>query len=112
MYRPKTCCPTARCLVPIRVGKLLTTGLGLSRSAVKGMVDSGRIRLPMAIDARAREDFTLFVVATGPFWGGELVPATPERWPGSRPPNGVPGTRPSLGRWYYGLILIDYQPRG
>lgn len=47
--------------VPIRVGKLLATGLGLSRSAVRGMVDSGRIRLPMAIDAKAREDFTLVV---------------------------------------------------
>jgi hypothetical protein len=30
------------------------------------MVDSGRIRLPMAIDAKAREDFTLFVIATPP----------------------------------------------
>jgi len=45
--------------VPIRVEKLLTTGLGLSRSAVRGMVGSGRIRLPMAIDAKAREGFTL-----------------------------------------------------
>lgn len=51
---------------PIWVGKLLTTGFGLSRSAVKGMVDSGRIRLPMAIDAKAREDFTLFVITTPP----------------------------------------------
>jgi hypothetical protein len=50
--------------VPIRVGKLLTTGFGLSRSAVKGMVDSGRIRLPMPIDAKAREGFTLFVTTT------------------------------------------------
>jgi hypothetical protein len=48
--------------VPIRVEKLLMTGFGLSRSAVRGMVDSGRIRLPMAIGAKAREDFTLFVV--------------------------------------------------
>lgn len=46
---------------PIRVIKLLTTGFGLSRSAVRGMVDAGRIRLPMAVDAKAREDFTLFV---------------------------------------------------
>jgi hypothetical protein len=49
---------------PIRVEKLLTTGLRLSRSAVRGMVDSGRIRLPLAIDAKAREDFTLFVITT------------------------------------------------
>jgi hypothetical protein len=49
--------------VPIRVEKLLATGFGLSRSAVRGMVDSGRIRLPLAIDAKAREDFTVFVIA-------------------------------------------------
>lgn len=51
--------------VPIRVEKLLTTGFGLSRSAMRGMVDSGRIRLPMAIDAKAREDFT-FVITPQP----------------------------------------------
>ncbi len=51
---------------PIRVEKLLTAGFGLSRSAVRGMVDSGRIRLPMAIDAKAREDFTLVVITTPP----------------------------------------------
>jgi hypothetical protein len=49
---------------PIRVEKLLAAGFGLSRSAVRGMVDSGRIRLPMAIDAKARGDFTLFVITT------------------------------------------------
>ena len=47
--------------VPVRVEKLLTTGLGLSRSVVRGMVDSGRIRLPMSIDAKARDDFTVWV---------------------------------------------------
>jgi hypothetical protein len=51
--------------VPIRVEKLLMTGFGLSRSAMRGMVDAGRIRLPMAIDAKAREDFT-FVITTQP----------------------------------------------
>jgi hypothetical protein len=49
--------------VPIRVEKLLATGFGLSRSAVRSMVDSGHIRLPMSIDAKAREDFTLVVIA-------------------------------------------------
>jgi hypothetical protein len=49
---------------PIRVEKLLMAGFGLSRSAARGMVDSGRIRLPMAVDARAREDFTFFVITT------------------------------------------------
>jgi hypothetical protein len=29
---------------------------------VRGMVDAGIIRLPMAVDARPREDFTLFVM--------------------------------------------------
>jgi hypothetical protein len=50
--------------VPIRVEKLLRAGFGLSRSAVRDMVDSGRIRLPMAIDAKACDDFTLFVIGT------------------------------------------------
>jgi len=50
--------------VPIRVEKLLATGFGLSRSAVRGMAYSGRIRLPMAIKAKAREDFTFFIIAT------------------------------------------------
>jgi hypothetical protein len=47
--------------VPIPVGKLLRAGFRLSRSGMLGMVDSGRIRLPMAVDAKAREDFTFFV---------------------------------------------------
>ena len=50
----------------IRVEKLLMDGFGLSRSAARGMVDAGRIRLPMAINARVREDFTLFVIAAPP----------------------------------------------
>ncbi|MEU6148522.1 DUF1062 domain-containing protein [Actinosynnema sp. NPDC047251] len=47
---------------PVRVEKLLMAGFGLSRSAVRGLVGSGRIRLPVAVDAKVREDFTLFVV--------------------------------------------------
>ena len=43
---------------PIRVSKLLTAGFGLSRSAVKRLVGEGRIRLPMALDARVRADFS------------------------------------------------------
>jgi hypothetical protein len=64
--------------VPIRVEKLLAAGFGLSRSAVRNMVDSGRIRLPMAVDAKAREDFTLFVI-TGPPSLGWPVPGGAER---------------------------------
>lgn len=59
---------------PIRVEKLLMAGFRRSRSTVRAMVDSGRIRLPMAIDAKAREDFTLVVTSTLPpsLAGGEL----------------------------------------
>ncbi|GGU38420.1 DUF1062 domain-containing protein [Lentzea flava] len=46
---------------PVRVEKLLTSGLGLSRPAVKRLVDSGRIRLPMAVDARVRADFAFVI---------------------------------------------------
>ncbi|HWO64728.1 MAG TPA: DUF1062 domain-containing protein, partial [Umezawaea sp.] len=49
--------------VPVRVGKLLTAGFGLSRSALGGLVDSGRVRLPVAVDAKVREDFTFLVLA-------------------------------------------------
>jgi hypothetical protein len=52
--------------VPIRVEKLLMTGFGLSRSVVRDMAASGRIRLPVVIDAKAREDFAFFVNATAP----------------------------------------------
>jgi hypothetical protein len=52
--------------VPIRVEKLLMTGFGLSRSVVRDMAASGRIRLPMAIGAKAREGFAFFVNATAP----------------------------------------------
>jgi hypothetical protein len=47
---------------PIRVEKLLTAGFGLSRPAMRDMVSSGHIRLPMAVDAKVREDFAFFVV--------------------------------------------------
>lgn len=51
---------------PVRVEKLLMTGLGLSRSAVRAMAACGRLRLPLAVDAKARGDFTFFVIATPP----------------------------------------------
>lgn len=50
---------------PVRVVKLLQAGFGLSRSAVRDMVGSGRVRLPAGLDARARGDFA-FVVTTPP----------------------------------------------
>ncbi|TQM84568.1 hypothetical protein FHX81_7023 [Saccharothrix saharensis] len=46
---------------PVRVEKLLTAGFGLSRPAVRALVASGRVHLPVPVDARAREDFTFFV---------------------------------------------------
>ena len=63
---PLRVCVSFELPVPIRVERLLTTGFGLSRAAVRGMVYSGRIRLPMAIDAKARADFTVFVFTTPP----------------------------------------------
>ncbi|PRY45104.1 DUF1062 domain-containing protein [Umezawaea tangerina] len=47
---------------PVRVDKLLTAGFGLGRPAVRALVDAGRIRLPVAVDAKAREDFTFLVL--------------------------------------------------
>lgn len=73
---------------PIRVEKLLMAGFGLSRSAARGMVDSGRIRLPMAVGARAREDFTLFVITTAPSSsesGGAQATNHCDRWYAIRP---------------------------
>jgi hypothetical protein len=38
---------------PVRAERLLTLGLGLSRAEVRRMVADGRIRLPLALDAKA-----------------------------------------------------------
>jgi len=46
---------------PIRVERLLTLGLGRSRGEVRRMVADGRIRLPLALDAKAHQDFELTV---------------------------------------------------
>ncbi len=83
--------------VPIRVERLLTAGFGLSRPVLRGMVYSGRIRLPMAIDAKARQDFTLFVFTTPP---ASRDPAGPVHQLGRRTRDGrlvrVPGGRRRL----------------
>lgn len=50
---------------PVRVSKLLMAGFGLSRSTASTMVDSGRIQLPVDVDAKVRKDFTFFVVNNG-----------------------------------------------
>jgi hypothetical protein len=46
---------------PVRVERLLTLGLGLSRAEVRRMVTDGRVRLPLALDAKAHQDFELTV---------------------------------------------------
>jgi hypothetical protein len=46
---------------PVRVERLLTLGLGLSRAEVRRMVADGRIRLPVALDAKVHQDFELTV---------------------------------------------------
>jgi hypothetical protein len=48
---------------PVRVERLLTLGLGLSRAEVRRMVADGRIRLPLALDAKAHQNFELTVDA-------------------------------------------------
>jgi hypothetical protein len=47
--------------VPVRVERLLTLGLGLSRAEVRRMFADGRIRLPLALDAKARQTFEFTV---------------------------------------------------
>jgi hypothetical protein len=46
---------------PVRVERLLQLGLGISRAQVKRMVATGRIRLPLELNAKARKDFTMTV---------------------------------------------------
>ena len=46
---------------PVRVERLLALGLGLSRAQVRQMVTDGRIRLPLALDAKAHQDFELTI---------------------------------------------------
>jgi hypothetical protein len=47
---------------PVRVVKLLMAGFGLSRAAVRRLVLTDRIQLPVAMDARIRTDFTFQVM--------------------------------------------------
>jgi hypothetical protein len=51
---------------PIRVERLLMLGLGLSRGAVRRMVRDGCLRLPLALDAKAHQDFELTIDSAGP----------------------------------------------
>ncbi|MEV4561034.1 DUF1062 domain-containing protein [Kitasatospora sp. NPDC049285] len=66
--------------VPVRVERLLMRGLGLSRSAVRRLVADGRIRLPLALDAKAQRDFELTIHGPGAVDAAKLLgnPATPQ----------------------------------
>jgi hypothetical protein len=46
---------------PVRVERLLMLGLGLSRTQVRRMVADGHIHLPLALDAKAHQDFEVTV---------------------------------------------------
>jgi hypothetical protein len=56
----------------IRVERLLMLGLGLSRAEVRRMVADGRVRLPLALEAKAHQDFELTI-------GGDRSPGPPGR---------------------------------
>lgn len=46
---------------PIRVEKILMLGFGVSRSQLRSAVASGRVLLPLDVDTKVRDDFTLTV---------------------------------------------------
>ncbi|WP_052391273.1 DUF1062 domain-containing protein [Streptomyces sp. NRRL B-24484] len=76
--------------VPVRVERLLMLGLGLSRTAVRRMVGDGRIRVPLALDAKAHRDFELTV------HGGAAAGTAPDADPAE--PAGTPsGVRGGVG---------------
>jgi len=50
---------------PVRVERLLMLGLGLSRAEIRRMVGDGRIHLPLALDAKAHQDFELTIHGPG-----------------------------------------------
>ncbi|MEU9132435.1 DUF1062 domain-containing protein [Kitasatospora sp. NPDC048540] len=50
---------------PVRVERLLALGLGLSRAEIRRLVGEGRIHLPMALDAKAHQDFELTIHGPG-----------------------------------------------
>ena len=54
---PRTVLISFELPAPVRVERLLMRGLGLSRGQVRRMVGDGRIRLPLAPDARTHRDF-------------------------------------------------------
>jgi hypothetical protein len=64
--RPRTVQISFELPAPVRVELLLTLGLGLSRAEVRRMVTDGRIRLPLALDAKVHQDFELTIDGSEP----------------------------------------------
>jgi hypothetical protein len=62
---PLTVLITVELPAPVRVERLLMLGLGLSRAEVRRMVADQRIRLPLALSAKAKQDFELTVDGGG-----------------------------------------------
>jgi hypothetical protein len=79
---PLTVLITFELPAPVRVERLLMLGLGLSRLDVRRMVSGGRIHLPLALEAKAHQDFELTV-------GGD--PSATPGWPAGRNDRGSPG---------------------
>jgi hypothetical protein len=74
---PLTVLITFELPAPVRVERLLMLGLGLSRAEVRRMVADQRIRLPLALSAKAKQDFELTVDGGG----------SPRPPPGRPPPH-------------------------
>ncbi|WP_030299745.1 DUF1062 domain-containing protein [Streptomyces katrae] len=51
--------------VPVRVERLLVVGLGLSRTEIRRRAGDGRIHLPLALNAKRRQDFELTLHGPG-----------------------------------------------
>lgn len=83
--------------VPVRVERLLMSGLGLSRSRVRRMVADGRIRLPLAPDAKAHRDFELTVHA----------PAAPPAQLAAQPAAPVAATRRKAVRELHAADAVE-----
>jgi hypothetical protein len=60
---------------PVRVERLLMLGLGLSRAEVRRMVADGRIHLPLALEAKAHQDFG-FTVGEDAAGSSDVLPPT------------------------------------
>lgn len=72
---------------PVRVERLLMLGLGLGRREVRRMVADGRIRLPLALDAKAHQDFEFTIAGDGPDGFDQALEAR------TRPTDGTAGGR-------------------